>query len=256
MMHMKTALLTVWMLFAWAPFVCGQDEAVIRTLFEDAIQAMGGDAFLKVTDMVSTGNYFLFDREGNSSGIIKFTDYTKLPDKSRFELGNKKKELEITVFNLEKSEGWILEGQKETRDATPDEMKEFRAAVKHSIDTIFRFRYKDPENKMFYLGPGEDRDITLEMVKIVDPENDEMTVYFDRISKLPAKTEYWSVNKKGVRERHVQEYSQWHTIQGVHTPLRTDGSVNKRRSFQSFILKITYNNNLQDDFFSKPVPPK
>jgi len=255
-MHRMKALLVVLMTLVWTPFVHGQDDGVICTLFEDAIQAMGGDAFLKVTDMVSTGNYFVFDREGNSSGIIKFTDYTKLPDKSRFELGNRKKELDITVFNLEKDEGWILEGQKETRDAAPDEMKEFRAAVKHSIDTIFRFRYKDPENKLFHLGPGEDRDVTLEMVKIVDPENDEVTVYFDRISKLPAKTEYWSVNRKGVRERHVQEYSQWHMVQGVNTPLRTDGYVNKRRSFQSFVLKITYNNNLLDDFFSKPIPPK
>jgi hypothetical protein len=42
----------------------------------------------------------------------------------------------------------------------------------------------------------------------------------------------------------------------VLTPLRTDGYVNKRRSFQSFILKITYNNDLPDSFFSKPVPPK
>jgi len=45
-------------------------------------------------------------------------------------------------------------------------------------------------------------------------------------------------------------------VQGVNTPLRTDGYVNKRRSFQSFVLKITYNNNLLDDFFSKPIPPK
>jgi len=233
-----------------------QDDEIIRNLFQGAIEAMGGDAYLNVKDMVSSGNYFLFDNEGASSPIIKFSDYTKLPDKSRFELGNKKKELEVTVFNLEKGEGWILEGQKETRDATPAEMQDFKNAVKHSIDCIFRFRYKDPENKLFYLGPGEDKDVTLELVKLVDPENDEVTIYFDRISRLPAKIEYWSTNKRGVRQRNIQEFSQWHSIQGVLTSLRTDGYVNKRRSFQSFILKIAYNNNLPDSFFSKPVPPK
>ena len=94
------------------------------------------------------------------------------------------------------------------------------------------------------------------MVKLLDPENDEVTIYFDRNSKLPAKIEYRSVNKRGVRLRNVDEFSQWHVIQGVNTPLRIDGSVNGRRSSQVFPLKITYNNSLPDSYFSKPEPPK
>ncbi len=244
--------------FMAVSLVCAraQDEEKIAQLFQDAIQAMGGEAFLKVTDMVSEGSYFQFDRQGNSSGLIKFNDYTKLPDKSRFELGSQKKARDVTVFNLEKNEGWILEGQKDTRDATPEEMKGFRAEIKHSIDNIFRFGYKDPNNKFFYLGPGEGSEVVLEMVKILDPENDEVTVYFDRVSKLPAKIEYKDVDKRGVALRHVDEFSQWHSIQGVNTPLRVDGFVNNRKLFQSFIVKITYNNNLPDSFFSKPIPPK
>jgi len=233
-----------------------QDEEKIGRLFQDAIEAMGGETFMSVKDMVSEGNYFMFNREGDNSEPIKFNDYTKLPDKSRFELGNRKKERDVTVFDLEKNVGWILEGQKDTRDATPDEMKGFRNAVKHSIDNIFRFRYQDPDNHFFYLGPGEGREVVLEMVKILDPENDELTVYFDRNSKLPAKVEYWTPDSNGVRMRRVDEFSQWHVIDGVNTPLRVDGFINARRLFQSFILKITYNNGLTDDFFSKPIPPK
>jgi len=233
-----------------------QDDGKIQKLFQDAIQALGGETYLKVTDMVSEGNYFAFNREGDHSGLIKYNDYTKLPDKSRFELGNRKKERDITVFDLEKSEGWILEGQKETRAATPDEMKEFRNAVKHSIDNILRTRWKDPDNKLFYLGPGEGAEVRLEMVRLLDPENDEVTIYFDRISKLPAKVEYRSVDRRGVHLRHVQEFTQWHDIQGVNTPLRVDEFVNARQSAQMFIVKITYNNNLSDSVFSKPEPPK
>ncbi len=253
---MKRLFVTSWTIVILASGLHAEADETARRLFEDAIQAMGGDAFLNVKDMVSSGNYFVFDPEGASSPVIKFSDYTKLPDKSRFELGNRKRELEITVFNLEKGEGWILEGQKETREATPEEMQDFKNAVKHSIDTIFRFRYKDPANKLFYLGPGEGKDFTLEVVKLVDPENDEVTIYFDRVSKLPVKIEFWTTNKRGIRQRNVHEFSQWHSIQGVLTPMRTDGYVNNRRSFQSFILKIAYNNNLQDSFFSKPAPPK
>jgi hypothetical protein len=169
-------------------------------------------------------------------------------------LGNKKKDREISVYNLATNEGWIREGRKETREVTPEEMSDFKRVVNHSIDIIFRYRYKDPVNKLFYLGPGEGRDVILEMVKILDPENDEVVVYFNRISKLPEKIEYWALSGRGVRSRVVEEFSQWHVMQGVKTPLRVDRYLNGRRSTQSFVLEIKYNNDIPDSIFSKPVP--
>jgi len=255
MMRQVTVLLALLLLMTDRPLIRGQEEERIKKLFQDAIQALGGETYLKVKDMVSDGNYFMFDREGNSSGLIKYSDFTKLPDKSRFELGNRKKELDVTVFNLEKKSGWILEGQKDTRDATPEEMKEFQNSVKHSAEAIFRFRYQDPENKLFYLGPAENP-VQLEMVKMIDPVNDEVTIYFDRMSKLPAKLEYQVVDLKGIHYRVVDEFSQWHMVQGVNTPMRIDSFRNGRQNSQQFLLKITYNTGLQDSFFSKPIPPK
>jgi len=229
------------------------NEEKIRTLFEGAIAAMGGDAYMDVRDIVSEGNYFVFNSRGESSGLIKFVDYTKLPDKSRYELGNKKNELDITIFDLAKNEGWIIEGEREVRDATEDDMKSFRAAANHSLENILRFRWKDPQNRLFYLGPGEGADVTRDMVKLIDPENDEVSVYFDRISKLPVKIEFQRINERGIRVRVTDEYSQWHKIQGVLTPKRIDSYMNGRRSSQQFILKLSYNNNIRDDFFSRPV---
>jgi hypothetical protein len=217
---------------------------------------MGGDAYLKVEDIVSEGNYFQFDRDGNSSGLIKYNDYTKLPDKSRFEIGNRKKARDVTVFNLQTKEGWILEGQKDTRDATPAEMKDFQNSVKHSLDNIIRYRYKDPGNKLFYLGTGDAGEVQYECVKVIDPENDEVNVYFDRLTKLPAQIRYESIDDKGIHWRHVEEYSQWHVIQGINTPLRVDTTRNGKKHSQQFVIKLTYNNRLADDFFSKPIPPK
>lgn len=252
----RTVIVLALLLLSWSQnAVRGQDEDRIKKLFQDAIQALGGDAYSKVTDMVSNGNYFIFNREGDSSGLIQYNDYTKLPDKSRYELGNRKKELDVTVFNLGKKQGWILEGQKDTRDATAEEMKDFQDAVKHSIEAIFRFRYNDPNNKLFYLGPAENA-VQLEMVKLIDPENDEVTIYFDRMSKLPAKLEFQVIDQRQIHYREVVEFSQWHMIQGVNTPMRIDTYRNGRQVSQQFVLKMAYNTGLQDSFFSKPIPPK
>ena len=238
------------------PAARGQEtnEEKIRALFEGAIAAMGGDAYMGVRDIVSEGQYFMFNTRGQSSGLIKFTDYTRLPDKSRFELGNKKSELEITIFDLEKNEGWIIEGDLEAKAATEEDMKGFLASVNHSLENILRFRWKDPQNKLFYLGAGDGPDVTLDMVKLIDPENDEVLVYFDRISKLPVKIESHRVNARGMRLRVVDEYSQWHKIQDVLTPMRIDSYTNGRRSSQHFLLKLSYNGNIQDGLFSRPAP--
>ena len=255
-MDMKK-LLWVCLLLAVLPLPAEcQEENKALELFENAVAAMGGSAFMDVKDIVSSGNYFEFDRFGASSPLIKFTDYTKLPDKSRYELGNKKNQLSVTVFNLETGEGWIQEGQKEAREANEDEMRDFRNTVKHSLELIFRIRYKDPRNSLFYIGPGEGRDMILEKVKLIDPENDEVDVYFNRMTHLPAKMEYTTKNSDGVRQRITQEFSQWHEIQGVLTSLRTDGYVNGRQAYQSHVVELKYNNDLPDSTFSKPVPQK
>jgi hypothetical protein len=252
----KTTIFAAYLfLFAGLSDGRGQEEEKIRKLFADAVQALGGDTYLKVADIVSEGNYFMFDRDGNSSGLIRYNDWTKLPDKSRYEIGNRRKERDVFVFNLEKKEGWILEGQKDTRPATPEEMKDFQNAVKHSPENIFRFRYKDPDNRLFYLGPPDDSP-QLEMVRLIDPDNDETTIYFDRLSKLPAKIEYQVTDDRGIRYRQVEEYSQWHMIQGVNTVMRIDTSRNGRQYSQQFPVKLAYNNGLKDSFFVKPIPPK
>ena len=248
-----TAVLTL--ICFMLPAAPGQEttEEKIRTLFEEAVAAMGGDAYIDVRDIVSEGQYFVFNNRGDSSGLIKFVDYTRLPDKSRFELGNKKNELEITIFDLAKNEGWIIEGEREAKAATEDDIKSFWAAANHSLENILRFRWKEPQNKLFYLGAGEGADVTRDLVRLIDPSNDEVVVYFDRVSKLPVKVEFQRINERGVRVRVVDEYSQWHRIQGVLTPMRIDSYTNGRRSSQQFFLKLSYNNNLRDDLFSKPA---
>jgi len=241
---------------ALAPLLPAQDEEKITKLFEDAIAAMGGKAYLDVKDMVTEGNYFIFNRDGDSSGLIKYFDWTTLPNKSHNEIGNKKKLRDVTVFDLDKNVGWILEGQKETRDATPEEMKSFKKAVNHALDNIMRTRWKDPANKLFYLGPGEGRDLQLDQVQLIDPENDTVTVFFDRIKKLPAKIEYKDVSARGVQLRQVDEFDQWHMIQGVNTPMRLDGFTNGRKRSQLFVTSIQYNTGIPDAMYTKPLPPK
>jgi len=132
----------------------------------------------------------------------------------------------------------------------------FQKCRQAQLGRHFPFRYKDPQNKLFYLGPGEGADVRLEAVKLLDPENDEVTIFFDRASKLPAKIEYRSITSGALVLREVEEYSQWLVTQGVNGPLRIERYQNGFKSSLQYVVKISYNNNLPDSFFGKPETQK
>src|SRR5688572_16162078 len=79
-----------------------QDRA--RETMDSMIEALGGDAFMDVKDLKTTGRFFLFSK-GELSGADYYTDYVKFPDMERTEFGRDKKKLSIRVNKGE--EGWI-----------------------------------------------------------------------------------------------------------------------------------------------------
>jgi hypothetical protein len=52
-MKLRVLVAVLAIAFILGPVTRAQDEEKIRKLFEDAIQAMGGEAYSKVTDIVS-----------------------------------------------------------------------------------------------------------------------------------------------------------------------------------------------------------
>src|SRR5688572_12503436 len=76
-----------------------------RTILNETIAALGGQAFLDVKDIQSTGRFFMFTK-GELSGADYFTDYIKYPDMERTEFGRDKKKLSVQINKGE--EGWVL----------------------------------------------------------------------------------------------------------------------------------------------------
>ena len=79
-----------------------------RAVLEAAIQALGGPAFLHARDFRAEGRAFQFGREEQLSGMARFTEHEKFPDKVRQELG-KNKDI-IIVFNGDKGWDWDFHG--------------------------------------------------------------------------------------------------------------------------------------------------
>ena len=82
-------------------------------------------------------------------------------------------------------------------------------------------------------------------------------IAFDVGSGLPFRMEYQEIGKFGRKLRIAEEFSNWHVIEGVNTPMRTDRFTNEEPSAQVFITKIDYNVGLPDSLFTEPtINPK
>src|SRR5215467_12742395 len=109
----------------------------IQTI-DQMTQALGGQAFLDVKDIHTTGRFFSFTR-GELSGGDLFSDYIKFPDMERTEFGLKNKSITINRGK----EGKKVEGKKDPEDQTPGEGEEFLKGFKTSLDYVLRYVIKD-----------------------------------------------------------------------------------------------------------------
>ena len=114
-------------------------EAKGRALLDATIQALGGQTYLNAKDLRAEGRAYQFNRYEELSGLAKFIEYERFPDKVRQELGQDK-DL-IIIYNGDK--GWEKDFRG-VREMTEDEMKRVRENRLMSVDNILRFRLKEP----------------------------------------------------------------------------------------------------------------
>ncbi len=221
-----------------------------------AIEAMGGKNYLEVKNYHKVGRYFIFDRRGRSS-FTSFSDWTVFePIKWRFQLGEDKSQ-QVQIYNLEIGKGWTLEGKSSVEEIPEEEVREFEVEVQKDIDIILRQRVNEEGMSLFYYGPEEIAGSgEYEAVEFLDATNDSVVIFFDLESHLPSKVETYDTNRAGVRQKHETEFANWHTLQGVHTPLRSDHYTDGEMSRQIFIQEVSFNDDIPLAYFLEPKPEK
>jgi hypothetical protein len=232
-----------------------QSKDKVQALIDTAIQALGGSAYQGVKDYSAIGRYYVIEED--RQGWTEFLDQMRYPSKARQETG-KKSDKETTIYDLEAGKGWILFGDFEVRPTTPEQFERFRKSLNHNLDYILRFRLKEKGVTVHYFGSdmiGGRKPV--EVIEVIDPENDSVRIAFEESSGLPIRTEFQEIGKYGRKLRIVEEFSNWHVIAGVNTPMKTDRFTNEQPSAQVFISKIDYNVGLADSLFVEPtITPK
>jgi hypothetical protein len=211
---------------------------------DEAIAALGGNAYLSVQDITLSGRgYRIFN--GSTTGAAVLVDYIKYPDKERLELGKKKES--ILIYNGDR--GWEID----FRGAHPmvaDQMESYLLTQKYLIDRILRLDLKAKKYRAYYEGTEYAEATKYDVIILEDSNREKMSLLLNASTHLPVALRYRLVDPK---TKGVDKMEAWYTnfrsVQGVMTPFHRERIRNGERISETFVSEVKYNSGLQENLF-------
>jgi hypothetical protein len=219
-----------------------------KQLIDQMIQALGGDAYLRISDVTQEGRTNGFYHGTPSGGTAPFWRFYKFPDKERVEL-TKRRDW-IVIHNGERGTETTFHGTKPEDD---DAHREYLLRDQYSMENVLRKWLNAPGTVLFYDGTGFTDNHQVENVTIANAQNQQETFSIDEFTHLPVRKSYTVRDPKYKdKDTYADIYSEYRPIQGIQTPHVITRMKNDEMTSQRFLTKVSYNQGLKDDLF---VPP-
>ena len=220
-----------------------------RELIDQAIEALGGQAYLNIQDISQEGRtYSLHHGESEGAGIV-FWRFYKYPDKDRIEL-TKKRDV-IYVYRGEEGFEITFKGTR-TEDATV--MKDYLRRKKFALDWVLREWTKQPGVALFYEGATIAAQKDAQQVMITNAQNESVTLDFDSGTHLPVRKSYsWRDPTDKERNQEDEIYDNYRPVQGVMTPFSVTRIYNGEMANQRFLHTVSYNTGVKDALFDASI---
>jgi hypothetical protein len=216
-----------------------------RAILDQAIQALGGQAYLNAQDMTQEGRSYSFHHgEPNSLGTL-FWRFRKFPDKDRLELTKKRDVVELYVGD----KGYEVT-YRGVRDLDDKEMDPYLRRRHFALDAVLRQWLNQPGVALFYEGQTVAAQKQADQVTVMNAKNEAVILYLDSSTHLPVKKSFtWRdpVDK----QRNVEEeiYDNYRLAQNVMTPYATTRFFNGEMAAQFFLTSANFNRGLSDSLF-------
>jgi hypothetical protein len=219
-----------------------------------AVEALGGQSYLGVRSVISKG-YFTQFREGVSGIPVTFRDYLVYPDRERTEFkGAGVQFLQVNTGDT----GWVFEAKtKKLSDVTPDQVENFRTAMRTSIDNLPRGWWRAEGASLTYVGRREAGLARRnEVVRLTYPDGFEAEFEFDTREGLPAKVLYKRPGEEGERVEEEDRYAQFLIIDGARFPFVIDHYRAGQQSSRVNYDTVELNKAVPESLFAKPTDVK
>ena len=227
-----------------------QNALKAKTVLNQAIQALGGSAYLNIQEISQEGrSYSFYHGQPNSEGV-QFWRYFKFPDKDRMEL-TKQRDI-IEIFNGMKGYEVTYRGIHDQEEKT---LKDYLRRRHYSLPEVLRNWLNEPGVALFYENQTVAEGKQAEQVTVMNAQNEGVTLYVDIVTHLPLKKTFtWRDPTDKERNVEDERYDAYRPTEGIMTPYTITRYYNGDMSGETFLTSVTYNQNLPDSLFNPSTP--
>jgi|SRR5579864_5220769 len=216
-----------------------------KALLDQAIQALGGQAYLNIHSLQQSGRGYSFHHGNPTSNGVLFWRFFEFPDKERIELTKERDVAEI--YNGDKGFEVTFKGP---HPMDPKDLADYQRRRKFSLDTMLRVWANDPTVALFYEGNATAAQHPALQVTLINSKDESVTLYFDQDTHLPIKKTF-SWRDPVDRQKNLEEeiYDNYRAVQGVMIPYDVARYFNGDMAGQRFLNSVTYNQPLDPAMF-------
>jgi hypothetical protein len=220
--------------------------AKAKAILQQAIDGLGGAAYVNVHNSECTGRYAQFQHSGEIGGYLLIHEYREMPDKSRIEYDPKA--LIVDLYAGDK--GWSLD-RSGVSDVPATDIADYQEQLRMQMGNVLRNRLND-RGLFFRYGGSDVVDLKeADWVEIGD-QGRTLRIAVGRNDHLPIRSVLQQRDPKtGENTERSTFYTSYHPIDGIQTPFRESRFLNGRQVYQVFWDSCSYNVDLPANFFTR-----
>ncbi len=234
-----------------------------RELLDLMVTALGGPAWLARTTAVESGRTAAFFRGAPTGATIDFHESRQirnatqpalerigfLTDKSMILPGKK-----IDVVQIWTADSGSEVTYKGKNSLPKEQVEDYLRRRNHSIEAVIFSWLKAPGVIVVAEGTSTVQRHLADKVTVLSADNDAVTLELDQTTHLPlARTFEWRNEQFKDHDEDREEYDDYHSFNGLPTPLTLTRSRNGDMVNQRFLTKVEYNLPLPPDTFNPDV---
>jgi hypothetical protein len=222
-----------------------QNAHKARTLLDQALEALGGAAFLNIHDEEQEGRTYSFHHGQPTSNGVLFWRFVEYPHKERIEVTKQRDVAYLYVGD----KGFEIT-YKGPHPVEKKDLEDYLRRRRFSLDTLLREWINDPRVALFYDGNALAGNLPADQITLINSKDEAVQLFLDVQTHLPLKKSYtWRdpVDK----ERNVEEeiYDNYRLVQGVMTAYGFSRYFNGDMQTQRFVNAAHYNTGLNEAMF-------
>jgi hypothetical protein len=216
-----------------------------RELLNQAIQALGGQAYLSVHDKQEQGRVYSFYHGRPSSNGVFFWRFVEFPDKERIELTPQRDV--AYIYTADKGYEITYKGP---RAVEKKDLDDYLRRRRFSLETLLRTWVNDPAVALFFDGAALAGSLAAQKVTLINSRNEAVSIYFDIDTHLPIEKSY-SWRDPVDKEKNVEEetFNGYRLVQGIMTPFGFTRYFNGDMQTERFITSASYSETLNQAIF-------